>query len=185
MQNSYNHLINEVLKNLDWDMVLGVHRMFKKGVGCEPHVIPGVKRIDDPEKITVKDLKNELKNVLKFIISRGSGEFNYGLWYVSWYDNDDDSYFEFEEEEEFDEENPDLQSWFPTKLQVVLAPQKMAVVDLSPPSYHTPNVQTSPVALEKMLDDAIKKEDYELANKLKEVIAHQEKEKKTDEEEDK
>lgn len=169
------------MKNLDWDMVLGVHKMFKKGVGCEPMIIPGVKRIPDPELLTIKDLKNELKLLLKSLIEKGSGEMNYGLWYISWYNNEDEQFLDFSDEDEIDEEEMEnYQTWFPTKLQVVLAPQRMAVVDSRPPS-NIPSgqgVQTIPVALDNMLEEAIKKEDYELANKVKAVIAHQEKSKK-------
>lgn len=183
MQNNYNHLVNEVMKNLDWDMVLGVHKMFKKGVGCEPMIIPGVKRVADPELVTIKDLKNELKLLLKSMIERGSGEMNYGLWYISWYNNEDEQFLDFSDEEDFEDEEgmENYQTWFPTKLQVVLAPQKMAVVDARPPSSvpSPQSVQSIPVALENMLEEAIKKEDYELANKVKAVIAHQDKIKKT------
>lgn len=182
MQNNYNHLVNEVLRNLDWDMVLGVHKMFKKGVGCEPMIIPGVKRIPDTELVTIKDLKNELKLLMKSIIDKGSGEMNYGLWYVSWYNNEDEQFLDFSDEEnaQDEEDMEDYQTWFPTKLQVVLAPQRMAVVDNRPPSSISSGqeVQVIPVALENMLEDAIKKEDYELANKVKAVIAHQDKTKK-------
>jgi hypothetical protein len=187
MQNNYNHLVNEIIKNLDWDMVLGVHRMFKKGVGCEPMIIPGVKRISDPEVVTIKDLKNELRSIIKHTIAKGSGELNYGLWYISWYNSEDERFLDYpddsEEYEDGEDENDmeDYQSWFPTKLQVVLAPQKMAIVDATPPSsvLNSSSIQTIPVALENMLEDAIKKEDYELANKLKAVISHQDKNKKT------
>lgn len=186
MKNNYNHLVNEIIKNLDWEMILGVHKMFKKGVGCEPMIIPGVKRISDPELVTVKDLKNELKSIIKFTISKGSGELNYGLWYISWYNSEDERYLDFPEEDEEgyderEEEMEEFESWFPTKLQVVLAPQKMAVIDATPPSAYSkdPEVQSIPVALENMLEEAIKKEDYELANKLKAVISHQDKNKKS------
>jgi protein-arginine kinase activator protein McsA len=50
----------------------------------------------------------------------------------------------------------------------------------TPLSESVPSVQSAPVTLENMLEDAIKKEDYELANKLKDVIAYQDKNKKED-----
>jgi hypothetical protein len=184
MRNDYNHLINEVMKSLDWEMILGVHKMFKKGIGCEPLIIPGVKRKPNPEEITVKDLKNELKLLIQFVIEKGSGEINYGLWYVSWYNNEDERYIDYPEDEEdelTEEELSEFQPWFPTKLQVVLAPQRIAVMDSATPlSESVPSVQSAPVTLENMLEDAIKKEDYELANKLKDVIAYQDKNKKED-----
>lgn len=176
MQNDFSHMINAVMKNLDWEMVLGVHKMFNKGVGCEPMIIPGVKRKPYSEELTIKDLKHELKSLLKMVISKGSSEVNYGLWIISWYNSEDEKYIEFEDEEgEFEEDGIEFQPWFPTKLSVVLAPQIINVVENVQYVEDTTQPEQTPENLEHMLAEAIKKEDYELANKLKDVISHKSK----------
>ncbi len=168
------------MRNLDWDMILGVYKMFNKGVGCESMIIPGVKRKPNADDLTVKDIKHELKSLIKLVMTKGSGEINYGLWIINWYNSDEEGMIEFldEENEEFDEQDEEIEfePWFPTKLQVILAPQIISVIENMQAIEETTHIPST-TSLDNMLEEAIKKEDYELANKLKAVISHKTKNK--------
>ena len=192
MAHKYTHLVNGVIKNLDWDSILLVHKSFNKGVGCEATIIPGVKRKPYSEELTIKDIKQELRAVLNFVIERGSGELNYGLWLINWYNADEEEFMDlgdddFEDDENDQEEHDefnDVETWFPTKLQVILSPQRISIMDYSSERFEVdmnPNFKS----LDIMLEEAIGNEDYELANKLKAVISHKSKDKNHDAHEDK
>jgi hypothetical protein len=149
------------------------------GVGEGNTIVPGIKRKPFSDRLTKNDIKGELKILLKHVVEGGINEINYGPWIVIWSDGDWEYSDELEEnEEEYGTEEVD-DSVVSSRLEVIYAPQRIALIINSYREEITEEEEDS-VMLEVMMQKAIDKEDYELASKFKDILKHQNKEMKSD-----
>ena len=178
MAKKTNKLIDKVISSLDWDSIYEVNKCFKIGVGEGSSVIPGLKRKIFSEGLTKNDIKNELKTLLSYAIDNDITELFYGPWMIFWVN---ENWVEIKASEENDSTdspdsegeikstiNLDLQS----SLEVIYSPQRIHIVGSS--SKNDVMQDDSDVTrLESMLKKALDSENYEVASKIKELLALQ------------
>jgi hypothetical protein len=167
MEKGIQKIVDKLVQNLDWNSILMIHKAFKHGIGQGSEVIPGLKRKNYDQNLGVKDLKHELKTILKYVVENDYQSFTYGNWIVSWYNQEwnQDTIIETlsqeDEEIEFEVELPN------TKLEVIYAPQRICI------SMDT-GVTTSGVSdldtLKAMLENALAEENYEMAQKIQDIL---------------
>jgi hypothetical protein len=144
-----------------------IHKAFKHGIGQGSEVIPGLKRKNYDQNLGVKDLKHELKTILKYVVENDYQSFTYGNWIVSWYNQEwnQDTIIETlsqeEEEIEFEVELPN------TKLEVIYAPQRICI---SMDTGVTPSGVSDLDTLKAMLENALAEENYEMAQKIQDIL---------------
>jgi hypothetical protein len=174
MNKDFQKLLDKLLQSLDWDSILTVHKSFKIGVGEGSEVIPGLKRKPFSENLTKNDLKNELKVLCKFVMENGVSKFLYGPWMIFWVDQNWDvidlnEMLEEMGEEELEDEIEDFRQ--ESRLEVVYAPQRISLtIDLGSSQNVGMSSNSDSSTLQMMLDKALAKEDYELAQKLQDVL---------------
>lgn len=179
MRKEHSKLIDQVVKNLDWDCILEVYKAFKMGVGEGSTVIPGIKRKPFGDSLKKEDIRNELKVILKHVVTGDISELSYGPWIISWMNGD----WEFEEidetegEEYADEEDLSLVN---SRLEVILAPQRIAMIVNSVKSEEFYEGESDSLKIEIMLQKALQSEDYELASKFRDILKYQNKESNSD-----
>jgi len=182
MKKEHSKLIDKILGSLDWDSIFEVYKSFKMGIGEGNTVVPGIKRKPFSESLTKNDIKNELKVLLKHVVDGGITEINYGPWIVIWSDGDwvyEEEEREMEEDEnEYEEEETD-DSIVTSRLEVIYAPQRIALL-ISSLREEILEDQEDSAMIEIMMQKAIQNEDYELASKFKDILKHQNKETKSD-----
>jgi hypothetical protein len=172
MNKDFQKLIDKLVQSLDWDSIYTIHKAFKFGVGEGSEVIPGLKRKVFSEILSKNDVKNELKTLLKFVIENDLNKMVYGQWMIFWINQEWDLLDEEEMRQEMGEDE-DIEIEFVTaesRLEVIYAPQRICLtVDIN--SGQVPTATKSDYsALQSMLDKALAKEDYELAQKLQEIL---------------
>jgi hypothetical protein len=144
-----------------------IHKAFKHGIGQGSEVIPGLKRKNYDQNLGVKDLKHELKTILKYVVENDYQSFTYGNWIVSWYNQEwnQDTIIETlsqeDEEIEFEVELPN------TKLEVIYAPQRICI---SMDTGVTPSGVSDLDTLKAMLENALAEENYEMAQKIQDIL---------------
>lgn len=169
MRKDFQKLIDTTISSLDWDTIYQVHKVFKFGVGEGSEVIPGIKRKVYSDSLSKADIKNELKSLIKFAIENDVSKLAYGQWMIFWF-NQEWGNIESDQEEELDDlEDPDgdLPS-FDSRLEVIYSPQRICLtVNASPPQ-----ISDNPgyKILSDMMESALKKENYELAKKIKDIL---------------
>ena len=169
MRKDFQKLIEKVIQSLDWDTIYEVNKVFKFGVGGGSEVIPGLKRKPYSDSLTKNDVKNELKFLLRFVISNDISKFVYGQWMIFWFNQDWDLIWEDEEGEAI-EEGEEEEYKVDSRLEVFYAPQRISLtIDASPEDPKDPNFADS-VILNAMLQKALASENYELAGKLQELL---------------
>jgi hypothetical protein len=174
-----NKLIDKIITSLDWDSILEVNKCFKLGVGEGSSVVPGIKRKVFSESLTKNDIKTELKTLLKYVVANDVAEMFYGPWMIFWVngdwikldldkDEDDDD----QPNNPFGEVNTEVVVSFDSTLEVIYSPQRITVAGNS---HHNGGVSedSDVTRLETMLKKALDSENYELANKIKELLALQ------------
>ena len=172
-----NKLIDKVISSLDWDSIHEVNKCFKIGIGEGTSVIPGIKRKIFSDSLTKNDIKGELKTLLVYAIENDVAELFYGPWMIFWInaewveikdsakdDDDDDD----EEGEVRSTININLQS----SLEVIYSPQRIHIVGNSPKNEGSQE-ESDVTRLEVMLKKALDTESYEIATKIKELLALQ------------
>lgn len=173
-----NKLIEKIISSLDWDSILEVNRCFKLGVGEGSSVVPGIKRKVFSESLTKNDIKGELKTLLKYVVDNDIAEMFYGPWMIFWVNGD---WIKLDLQEEEDESSPDgpfgdvnteVNINFDSTLEVIYSPQRITVSGTSPNNDEI-NEDSDANRLETMLKKALDSENYELANKIKELLALQ------------
>lgn len=176
MAKQSNKLIDKVISSLDWDSILEVNRCFKIGVGEGSSVIPGLKRKVFSDSLTKTDIKSELKTLLKYAIQNDIAELFYGPWMIFWVNG---QWIEIRNEEEDDEDDAlenDIKSTinvnFDSSLEVIYSPQRIHIVGNSDKSDLTHD-ESDVTRLEAMLKKALDSENYELASKIKDLLALQ------------
>ncbi len=174
MNKDFQKLLDKLLQSLDWDSILTVHKAFKIGVGEGSEVIPGLKRKTFGENLTKNDIKNELKVLCKFVIENDVPKFLYGPWMIFWV-NQNWELIDLQEmvEEMGEEELEEGVEIFPqeSRLEVIYAPQRISLtIDLSSDNQVGMGATSDSSTLQTMLDKALAKEDYELAQKLQDIL---------------
>ena len=181
MKKPNNKLIDKVISSLDWDSIIEVNKCFKIGIGEGTSVIPGIKRKVFSDTLNKNDIKSELKILLNYAIENDIAELFYGPWMIFW-DNgewvelraDDDDY----DDDDYDDEpigggiKAGLNIRFDSSLEVIYSPQRIHVIG---------NTEKTDLAkdesdinrLEAMLKKAIETENFELATKIKDLLALQ------------
>lgn len=174
-----NKLIDKIISSLDWDSILEVNRCFKLGVGEGTSVVPGIKRKVFSDSLTKNDIKSELKILLKYVVDNDVAELFYGPWMIFWVngdwikldlkkdEDDDDS-----DPSSFGEINTEVIVSFDSTLEVIYSPQRITVAGSSHKN-EALNEDSDVTRLETMLKKALDSENYELANKIKELLALQ------------
>jgi hypothetical protein len=167
MEKGIQKIVDKLVQNLDWDSILMIHKAFKHGIGQGSEVIPGLKRKNYDQNLGVKDLKHELKTILKYVVENDYQSFTYGNWIVSWYNQEwnQDTIIETlsqeDEEIEFEVELPN------TKLEVIYAPQRICI---SMDTGVTPSGVSDLDTLKAMLENALAEENYEMAQKIQDIL---------------
>jgi hypothetical protein len=173
MHKNFQKLIDKVLHSLDWDSILTIHQSFKSGIGQGSEVIPGLKRKNFDESLSKNDLKGELKILLKFVIDNNYQQYSYGHWVITWFNQEwqQEEIVEMQMEMQEDDEEIEFEIFSQdSKLEVIYAPQRICLttnilseeVQLAPQSDYS--------ALQIMLDKALSQENYEIAQKLQEIL---------------
>jgi hypothetical protein len=169
MEKGIQKIVDKLVQSLDWESILTIHKAVKHGVGQGSEVIPGLKRKNYDENLGIKDLKHELKTILKYVIENDYQSFTYGNWIISWYNqqwNDDtviETYSQEDEEIEFEIEMPN------TKLEVVYAPQRICIM-MDTGEGSTPSPSSDLDTLKVMLENALAEENYEMAQKIQDIL---------------
>lgn len=187
MKKEHKKLLDQLMKSLDWDSILEVHKAFKIGVGEGTIAIPKIKRKPFSENLKIEDLKNEFRSIVKYTIDKDMGEVQYGAWMIYWtsdewtFDGNIHINIEGDDIEEMDEEEieeikaevlEDINRFGEATLEVIFAPQRMLIS--SGPIERVPAELGDDALtmgdLEYLLEEAVLKEDYEAASKIKEII---------------
>lgn len=178
MAKQSNKLIDKVISSLDWDSILEVNKCFKIGVGEGTSVIPGLKRKVFSDALTKADIKSELKTLLKYAIQNDIAELFYGPWMIFWVNGE---WIEIQRSEEGDDEEEDnlghdtksaINVNFDSSLEVIYSPQRIHIVGNSDKN-DLSHDESDVTRLEAMLKKALDSENYELASKIKDLLALQ------------
>ena len=168
---SSNKLSERIISNLNWDFIIEVNKFFKMGVGEGVSAIPGLKRKSYDSALSKNDLKNELRKVIKYVISNNLMEFSYGPWLIYWKNADwinQDLEFIDDEDDGDEDDYKDVNIVIDSTLEVLYAPQRTFIVDITPRG-----AKEAQTELDNIFNKAVEIEDYELAGKLREVINFQ------------
>lgn len=177
-----NKLIDKIISSLDWDSILEVNKCFKLGVGEGSSVVPGIKRKVFSDSLSKNDIKTELKTLLKYVVDNDVAEMFYGPWMIFWVNGDwiklDMQKGDPDDEQDdgpngpFGDVNTEVSISFDSTLEVIYSPQRITVAGNS---HHNDaiNEDSDVTRLETMLKKALDSENYELANKIKELLALQ------------
>lgn len=179
MRKEHSKLIDKVVKSLDWDSIHEVYRSFKMGVGEGSSVIPGIKRKPFSESLTKEDIRNELKVVIKHVVSSDISDLVYGPWIINWLNGDWVIYDEDENGEKI-EISEDEMFIVNSKLEVIFAPQRISMMVDSIAGEYSSEEETDNMKIEMMMQKALQSEDYELASKFRDILKYQNKESDSD-----
>lgn len=177
MRKEHSKLIEKIVKSLDWDSIFEVYRAFKMGVGEGSTVIPGIKRKAFSDSLTREDIKNELKIILKHIVEGDLPDLIYGPWIINWINGDWE--IDIVDAEEEDEEEDEFSDIVNSRLEVIFAPHRIAMMINSFKEEYI-DTESDVVKIELMLKKALQNEDYELASKFRDILKYQNKESDSD-----
>ena len=176
MKKPNNKLIDKVISSLDWDSIIEVNKCFKIGVGEGTSVIPGIKRKVFSDILNKNDIKSELKILLNYAIDNDIAELFYGPWMIFW---DNGEWVELRNDDEDEDDEPiggdiktGLDIRFDSSLEVIYSPQRIHVIGNTGKSDLTKD-ESDINRLEEMLKKAIATENFELATKIKDLLALQ------------
>jgi len=176
MKENHRKLLNSVIKAIDWEALLKVHHSFNYGIGLTNFAIPGLKRKEPSEEITVKDLKHELRSVIKYMIGNEIPSMQYSHWNIYWTNDEWDLSIYSDEDDYEDEEdertiNDSLEFETKSRLEVLYCPQRIMLMDPSLPE-ETVEAYNDLDKLRMDLKKAVSLEDYETANEIKKSIEY-------------
>jgi len=83
MKANYEKMIQEVIKSINWNRIKHFHQVFKIKWQFEEKDGNITERFP-----TISELKEELKALLKFTISKNTKSLDYGNWLIFWTDED-------------------------------------------------------------------------------------------------
>jgi hypothetical protein len=150
MTNNYEKLVQEVIKSINWNRIKYFHHVF--GIKWQFQEKEGYVAERFP---TISDLKEELRTLLRFAISKNTPVLDYGNWLILWNDED----------------NAKKQGFEGARLEAIFSLEDSIAID-SPDSG-----AESILEIQNKLEEAVSKEDYEKAAKLRDKINFLEKRK--------
>jgi hypothetical protein len=146
MKANYEKMIQEVVKSINWNRIKYFHQVFKIKWQFEEKDGHITERFP-----TIAELKEELRALLKFAISKNTKSLDYGNWLIFW----------------TDEERASREGLSSARLEAIFSLEETFVID---------NGENDAVQiLENKLEDAIKNERYEEAAKLRDKIKERKK----------
>jgi hypothetical protein len=175
MRKEHSKLIDKVVKSLDWDSIYDVYKAFKMGVGEGSSVVPGIKRKPFSDSLTKEDIRNELKVIIKHIVSSDISDLVYGPWIINWI-NGDWAILDEDEDGEKIELSEDEMLIVNSKLEVIFAPQRISMMIDSIAGEYSNEEESDIMKIELMMQKALQAEDYELASKFRDILKYQNKE---------
>ncbi len=173
MHKNFQKLVDKVIQSLDWDSILTIHQCFKSGIGQGSEVIPGLRRKNFDGTLSKNDLKGELKTLIKFVIDNNYQQYLYGHWVISWFNQEWQQEEITEMQNEMGEDDEEIEFEFfsqDSKLEVIYAPQRICLTTNITSEEVAASTQTENLALQVMLDKALAQENYEIAQKLQEIL---------------
>jgi hypothetical protein len=151
--NNHENLVQDVIKTINWNRISYFHRVF--GIKWQFQEKEGYVAERFP---TVSDLKDELSTLLRFAINKNTPVLEYGNWLILW----------------TDEETSKVRGTEGARLEAIFSLEDSIAIESS-------NLDSN--AIEEIrikLDEAVVKEDYEKAAKLRDKIQMLESRKKYD-----
>lgn len=144
MNNLHEKLAQDVVKSINWNRISYFHRVF--GIKWQFQEKEGSIAERFP---TVLDLKEELKTLLKFAMSKNTPVLEYGNWLILW----------------TDEENARKQGSEGARLEAIFSLEDSIAIDSTP----LEGIEVDDIKAK--MEEAISKEDYEKAAKLRDRIS--------------
>lgn len=146
MKTNHEKMIQEVVKTINWNRIKYFHQVF--GIKWQFEEKDGhvVERFP-----TISELKEELRSLLKFAITKNTRTLDYGNWLIFWTD-------------EAAAEREGLSS---ARLEAIFSLEETFVIDN--------NEDDAVKVLENKLEEAVKKERYEEAARLRDRISEKKK----------
>jgi len=173
--------MDQAINHIDWDSILKVHESFRLGVGMSNIVIPGLRKKEFDSGITIKDLKSELRCIVRYMIDNDIPHFHYSNWIISWssdlWDNGDlDIEFGIDDiDGDPDDEmiGYDFEIEFRPKLEIIYCLQRIKLFGECNTDWEEEPVipeMSDEEKLEVMLKKALESENYEQASKIRDLI---------------
>lgn len=180
MKENHRKLLNYIINSLDWKSILKVHQSFNYGVGLGNFAIPGLRRMEPGTVTAIKELKHELRSVIKYVINNDIPSIQYGHWHIFWTNEDwdylylDDEDYE-DEDDEYARNDRDEYTEIEIKarLEVLYCPQRIMLVDPTKEEREEKDINEISNNLEHLkidLEKALSKENYERAEILRKAI---------------
>lgn len=142
MKTNHEKMIQEVVKTINWNRIKYFHQVFGIKWQFEEKSGSIVERFP-----TISELKEELRSLLRFAITKNTRTLDYGNWLIFW----------------TDEETAKKESLSSARLEAIFSLEETFVIDNS-------DDDDAVKILEDKLDNAIKMEKYEEAAKLRDKI---------------
>lgn len=146
MKTNHEKMIQEVVKTINWNRIKYFHQVF--GIKWQFEEKDGhmVERFP-----TISELKEELRSLLKFAITKNTRTLDYGNWLIFW----------------TDENASEKEGLSSARLEAIFSLEETFVIDN--------NEGDAVKVLEDKLAEAVKKERYEEAARLREKISEKKK----------
>lgn len=178
MKDNHKKLLNSLIKTIDWDSLLKVQKSFNLGIGTGNFAVPGLKRKNPNSDITIRDLKNELRSLIKYMIENDVPQMQYSYWHIFWTNEEWEFNLdmgiippeedEFDEMEEMEDELGEVDITIKARLEVLYCPQRIMLMDGT-----ISEKNEDPIDIEKLenaLSKAILTENYERAAEIRDLI---------------
>jgi excinuclease UvrABC nuclease subunit len=137
-------MIQEVVKTINWNRIKYFHQVFGIKWQFEEKEGQIVERFP-----TISELKEELRSLLKFAINKNSRTLDYGNWLIFW----------------TDEETAQKEGLTSARLEAIFSLEETFVIDTN-----DADDDMAVKILENKLEEAVKKEKYEEAARLRDKI---------------
>lgn len=147
MKANHEKMIQEVVKSINWNRIKYFHQVFKIKWQFEEKDGHIAERFP-----TIAELKEELRALLKFAVSKNQRCLDYGNWLIYW----------------TDEDAAEREGSGSARLEAIFSLEETFVIDNS-------KEEDAVKILESKLEEAIKKEKYEEAAKLRDRIKERKK----------
>jgi len=151
MNSLHEKLVQDVIKSINWNRISYFHRAF--GIKWQFQEKEGYIAERFP---TISDLKEELRTLLRFSISKNTPVLEYGNWLILW----------------TDEEASKNQGSDGVRLEAIFSLENSIAIDTQ--SQEKDSIEE----IKAKMEEAVSKEQYEKAAKLRDRIQNLEKRKK-------
>jgi len=158
---NFERMINEVIENLDWRMILGFYE--KLDLTWYGKDLSKKNRLEKRNP-TIEELKNELKTICRFVVQKGVTDYVYDHWTIIYIDPND-----YEDDEYFKDD-------FGAQLEVIFSPtrslsfENMVEYPGEEEEENVSQIEMEMVILEDLLNKSVAKEEYEAASKYRDKI---------------